>query len=102
MKSLYSLTFSPATPHNQAVWNVFGAGFGLRCFPSREKAIAEAEEYFGIANFTIRVFPNKTVLNITAAPDADPKRILDIAISALIEERNDLSKCPVHNRLNKE
>ncbi len=93
---LYDLYYNPATPHGAATWAVFGPDFGLRCFTTKEQAVAEAEAHFGSALFTIRVWPNRTQLRVLAAPGADPATILDLAISALTAERAALENCPIH------
>lgn len=95
-EGLYSLSFSPATPHGAAVWTVFGKGFGLRCFYTKEDAVKEANAYFGTALFTIRLRGDRTEMHVSAAPGADPKAVLDQAIAALQAELADLDKCPVH------
>jgi hypothetical protein len=98
INGLYSLWFDAATPHKEATWNVFGEGFGLRCFYTRSEAIKAAEAHFGTAKFTLRTWPDRTELHVAAAPDADPATVLKQAISALEAELAELSKCPAHSR----
>jgi len=95
---LYKLYFSAATPHEASTWNVFGEGFGLRCFPTKEQAIEAAEAYFGTAKFTLRIWPDRTQLHSQAAPGTAPANLLDQAIAALVAERDALRNCPVHRK----
>lgn len=97
---LYELYFNPATCHAAASWSVFGKEFGLRCFSTKEAAVEAAEEFFGVALFSLRLWPNRTALQVIAAPGAKPASILDQAISALRKERADLENCPVHQATN--
>jgi hypothetical protein len=98
-EELYRLTFSAANAHEDATWTVFGKGFGLRCFYTEEQARREATEHFGVALFTVRIWPDRDQVHVSAAPGADPKAILDQAIAALSAERDALTKCPVHRAL---
>ncbi len=80
------------------MWSVFGAGFGLRCYYTKEEAVKEAQKYFGRAKFTIQLFSDRTSVHILAAPEVDPEDILNEAIYALEEERRALKHCPVHKK----
>lgn len=95
-RELYNLTHSPATLSSAATWNVYGDGFGLRCFSSKKEAVDEATLYFGVAKFEVYIWPDRSSLHVLAAPGADPGTILDQAIAALQAERAALANCPVH------
>lgn len=99
MSDLYKLSYSAATPHEAAVWSVYGEGFGLRCYQREEDAIREATKYFGAAKLTIRIWPDKSSLHVVAAPGTSPEAILRQAITALQSELDDLKNCPVHARV---
>lgn len=99
IEKLYSL-YKSGSDKDIMPWSVFGHGFGLRCFPTKETAVKEATDCFGQACFTIRIWPDRTQMHVVAAPECDPRRVLDQAIKALEEERADLDNCPVHQRRN--
>lgn len=88
---LYELRHSPATVHYAETWDVFGAGFGLRGFSTKDKAIEAATAYFGIGKIIINSRADKTEIHIENAPilaGVDPVKVLDNAIDALIVKRD--------------
>lgn len=91
---LYSVDYDPNNP--TMPWWVYGEGFGMRTFASKKDAIASATEFFGQAEITLRVWPDRTEFRVIAAPSADPLTVLNKAIAAIEAERGELENCPIH------